>query len=110
MMEMNKIVFTCIVKNEESNIVKCLDSIKNFCDYFVVVDTGSTDNTVKVVNDFFKENDLAGKVVKEKWQNFAYNRTFALDVARKDFDAQYILMLDADETLNFDQDFDADNF
>ena len=107
---MNKIVFTCIVKNEESNIVKCLDSIKNFCDYFVVVDTGSTDNTIKAVNDFLEKNDLTGKVVEEKWQNFAYNRTFALDVARKDFDAQYILMLDADETLNFDQDFDADNF
>ena len=107
---MNKIAFTCIVKNEESNIVKCLDSIKNFCDYFVVVDTGSTDNTIKAVNDFLEKNNLTGKVVEEKWQNFAYNRTFALDAARKHFDAEYILMLDADETLNYEEGFDAKEF
>lgn len=109
-MKNKKITFTSIVKNEESNIIKCLESIKNFCDYFVVVDTGSTDNTVKVVKDFFKENNLKGKVVEEKWQNFAYNRTFALDTARKDFDAEYILMLDADEVLHYPSDFDVASF
>ena len=37
-----------IAKNEEKNIGICLDSVSNIADELIVVDTGSTDATIKV--------------------------------------------------------------
>ena len=38
-----------IVRNESSVIQRCLDSVKGFIDYWVIVDTGSIDGTQKIV-------------------------------------------------------------
>lgn len=107
---MKKIGLCQIVKNESHVIERCLNSVKRLIDYALIVDTGSTDNTVDVIRNWLDEHQIAGEVVSEPWQNFAYNRTFALrKLMEKDF-IDYALMLDADEILVFDKKFDTCNF
>ena len=47
-----KIIATMIIKNEEKNLPRCLDSIKDFIDEVVVVDTGSTDRSVEIMKSY----------------------------------------------------------
>ena len=49
------LAFITMCKNEEHCICDTLESVYKFIDYWIVCDTGSTDNTCKVVEDFFKE-------------------------------------------------------
>ena len=41
-----------ITKNEEKNISRCLDSIKDIVDEIIIVDTGSTDNSIKIAKKY----------------------------------------------------------
>lgn len=79
-----------IVKNEEKALPKCLKSVKHFVDEMIVLDTGSTDNTVKVAQNF------GAKVYRFQWCNdFSAARNESLKYVKGD----WILVLDADETL-----------
>ena len=82
-----------IVKNEAEHLQRCLNSIKDFCDEIIVVDTGSTDNTIEIATAF------ATKVLHKEWkQDFAASRNFALDAVT----AEWVLYIDADEELVMD--------
>jgi glycosyltransferase involved in cell wall biosynthesis len=96
-----KICLNMIVKNEEPVIERCLATVKPHIDYWVIVDTGSSDNTIKKIKEFMK--DVPGELHECPWQNFEYNRNQALDLARSKGD--YILFIDADEQLVFDKGF-----
>jgi len=98
-----------IVKDEAHIIERCLDSVKPLIDKVLIVDTGSSDDTIKVINDWMKKENIEGEVSKEPWKNFAHNRSVALERARQ-IGCDYSLMIDADEILNYNQDFDALNF
>lgn len=83
-----KISACMIVKNEEKNIEKCINSYKEIVDEIIVVDTGSEDNTVEIAKD------LGASVYFFKWINdFAAAKNYALDKAKGD----WIIFLDADE-------------
>lgn len=90
-----------IVKNETKVITRCLGTVKPIIDYWVIVDTGSTDGTQELIKDFMK--DVPGELHERPWVNFGHNRTEALELAKGK--ADYILVIDADETLRFDPDF-----
>lgn len=90
---MNKICLSMIVKDEAHCIKKCLESVKPFIDYWVICDTGSSDNTEEVVKDFFK--DIPGEYVHHDWVDFSTNRNLALDISRKYGD--YSFFIDADD-------------
>jgi glycosyltransferase involved in cell wall biosynthesis len=80
-----------IVKNEELNIGRSLESVQPLVDEMIVVDTGSTDRT----KDIAKE--LGAKVYDFAWtDSFADARNFALSKATSD----WILILDADEVIS----------
>lgn len=96
-----KIGLCMIVKNEEKIITRCLDSVKKLIDYALIVDTGSTDKTVDTICNWLTQNDIQGTVLTEPWQDFAYNRTFALSKIREKTDIDYVLTIDADEILEF---------
>ena len=107
---LKKIGFCIIVKNESHVIRRCLDSVKPLIDYVLVVDTGSTDNTIEVIENWINESNIPGKVIEEPWQNFAYNRSFALSKLKEIDWIDYALMIDADEIIHFENDFDVNNF
>jgi glycosyltransferase involved in cell wall biosynthesis len=107
---MNKIGLCMIVKNESKVIKRCLDSVKPLIDYVCISDTGSTDDTVQIILQWMKENNIKGEVNKENWKNFAFNRTKSLENLRKHKDIDYALVIDADEILKFDENFDFINF
>lgn len=81
-----------ITKNEESNIASCIQSVKYLVDEMIVVDTGSDDSTID------QALKAGAKVFNFDWQyDFAAARNFGLDRATGD----WILVLDADETLEY---------
>lgn len=86
-----------IVKNEAHVIARCLASVRPLLSSWVVVDTGSTDGTQALVREALR--DVPGELHERPWVNFAHNRSEALDLARARGDADYLLVLDADEEL-----------
>lgn len=85
-------ISTCmIVKNEESSLRRILDCVKQFSDEIIIVDTGSTDNTINIAKDY------TDKIYHFEWcNNFALARNFSLSHATKD----YIMWLDADDYIS----------
>ena len=93
-----------IVKNESKIITRLLESVLPIIDCYCICDTGSTDNTIELIQEFFNTKNITGKIVNEPFKNFAHNRNFALQscVGMSD----YVLFLDADMILkvyNFDK-------
>lgn len=81
-----------IVKNEESCLISCLETIKD-ADEIVIVDTGSTDNTINIAKEY---TDKVYSGDEYKWvDDFAHSRNQSLDLCSGD----WILIIDADETL-----------
>jgi glycosyltransferase involved in cell wall biosynthesis len=100
-----KIVLTQIMKNESHVAERMLNSIKNFVDGVVVVDTGSTDNSIEIVENWGKENNIETYVVSRAFDNFENSRNFSIDTAREKFlskndgNTYYGMWLDFDEQL-----------
>ena len=90
-----KLCLNMIVKNESKIIKRLLLSVCSLIDTYCICDTGSTDNTIEIIETFFKEKNIPGKVIQEPFQDFGYNRSYALK-ACETIDADYILLLDAD--------------
>lgn len=80
-----------IVKNEASFIEQCLNSAKDLVDEMIIVDTGSTDETINICKNF------NAQIYNYEWNNhFADARNFGLDKVKGD----WILWIDADEKLD----------
>lgn len=79
-----------ITLNEERNIQRCIDSVKNIADEIIVVDSFSTDRT--------KEISVAAgaKVMEKEWKGYGDAKNFGAVQASNNF----ILNLDADEALS----------
>ena len=90
-----------IVKNESEVIERCLGSVKPFIDYWVIVDTGSTDGTQDVIKNFMK--DIPGELHERPWTNFEHNRNEALSLAKGK--GEYLLIIDADEILEYEKEY-----
>ena len=67
----------CIIaKDEEKNIKRCLDSIKNFDCEIIIVDTGSSDRTKEIAYEY------TSKVYDFQWINdFSAARNFSISKA-----------------------------
>jgi tetratricopeptide (TPR) repeat protein len=88
-----------IVKNESRVIIRLLDSVVKLLDGYCICDTGSTDNTIFLMTEYFKRHNIPGKIVQEPFKDFGYNRTFALKAAAEIPNMDYLLLLDADMIL-----------
>jgi glycosyltransferase involved in cell wall biosynthesis len=83
-----KLSIALIARNEARCLGRCLRSVQAIVDEMVVVDTGSTDDTILIANQF------QAKVFSFSWRDdFSVARNFALDQAT----GEWILVLDADE-------------
>ena len=79
-----------ITFNEEKNIGRCIDSVKNVADEIIVVDSVSTDKTAEIA-------EAKGAIVKlQPFLGYVEQKNFALEAAAND----YVLSLDADEALD----------
>ncbi len=86
-----------IVKDEAHVVCETLNSVAPHIDYWVIVDTGSADNTMTVIHDFFVTRGIPGEIHQRPWVDFGTNRTQALALARDK--ADYLWMIDADDLL-----------
>lgn len=90
---MASISLCMIVKNEESVLKRCLDSIKDLMDEIIIVDTGSTDNTISIAKEY------TDRIYEYTWDyNFSNARNFCISKATCD----YIYTADADEVIDED--------
>lgn len=105
---MSRTIGLClIVKNEAHIIERCLASVAPLVDFMLIVDTGSMDDTQDVVWKYVHENNIPAQILSEPWQNFAYNRTQAINLLKGIYpDCDYCLMIDADEVLIVDPTLD----
>jgi len=90
------IVLNMIVKNEAHCIRRCLESVLPYINAAVIIDTGSTDGTQELISDVLWE--IEHHVLERPWKNFGFNRTQALEEARRY--AKYrgnAILMDADE-------------
>ena len=99
-MSKQTICLNMIVKNEshiiETTLVNILENVK--IDYWVISDTGSTDNTVDIITSFFKKRNIPGEMFHDEWRDFGYNRTKALEYAYNKTD--FLFIFDADDLIH----------
>src|SRR3954469_24736376 len=84
-----------IVRDESAVIERCLASVRPYVQSWLIVDTGSVDDTRERVRAAMA--GIPGELVERPWRDFGHNRTEALELARPHGD--YLLFIDADETL-----------
>jgi hypothetical protein len=94
-----------IVKNESANLPRLFKSLENVVDFYVIYDTGSTDNTIEKIKELGELHNIKGIVFSEPWVNFAYNRNIALKKAFQLYNegvhsCSWLLIIDADEALD----------
>jgi glycosyltransferase involved in cell wall biosynthesis len=88
-----KLTFAIMTFNEERCIKRCIESIQYLADEIIVIDTGSTDTTIKIINESFSNV----KVYYHPWkEDFSYIRNLFSQYASND----WIFQIDADEYLD----------
>jgi glycosyltransferase involved in cell wall biosynthesis len=86
MAELSVVIITF---NEEQNIARCLDSVKEIANEIVVVDSYSTDRTVEICKSF------NCRVIMREFRGYSDQKQFASDQAVND----WVFILDADEEI-----------
>lgn len=107
-----KICLTMIVKNEGKIIERCLKSTKGVVDCICICDTGSTDDTVQIIENYMQKACIPGKVCRHEWKNFGHNRTLSVQASQKmlaemgfPLTDTFLLLLDADMMLEVSPEF-----
>lgn len=80
---------TVITKNEEDRLDACLQSVHNWADEIIVLDSGSTDDTVNIAKRY------TDKVFETDWPGYGIQKQRALEKAS----CEWVLSLDADERV-----------
>lgn len=100
-----KIVLNSMVGNESHTITRMLESVAPYIDYWVIQCNGS-DETQEIINEFFREKGIPGFSYCVEWNFPGWNRDHTLkECLKADHGCDWILRMDADETLEVDEDF-----
>jgi glycosyltransferase involved in cell wall biosynthesis len=90
----------CMIVKDESHIIhESMECTLPLIDTYCIVDTGSSDNTVQIIKDFYQKHAIPGKVHERPWKDFGTNRSEALALCNGEMD--YILVIDADDLMTF---------
>lgn len=89
-----------IVKDESHIIQSTLQHLLKYIkfNYWVICDTGSSDDTPNIIQQFFADQNIPGELLRHPWKDFAHNRTLALEAAYTKTD--YVLVFDADDSIH----------
>jgi len=79
-----------ITKNEASNLPRCLDSLRGVADEIIVVDSGSTDETIEIARRF------TDRILTQDWLGYGRQKQFAVEQATAD----WVFSIDADEEVS----------
>ncbi|MBQ3437459.1 MAG: glycosyltransferase family 2 protein [Fusobacterium sp.] len=79
-----------ITLNEEKNLSRTLESVKDIADEIVIVDSGSTDKTEEIAKRY------GAKFYTQKWLGYGLQRNKAIDLSS----SEWILNIDADEEIS----------
>ena len=95
------ICLVMLVENDDTVIENSLKSVQNVVNCLCVCDVGSTDHTMKIVEEFMEDTDIPGEIVLHSWKDYGYNRTLSLLAAQETLtklgyrlDTSYLLVLD----------------
>jgi hypothetical protein len=99
-----------IVKNNSKIILRCLKSCSKYIDYWYITDTGSNDDTIKIIKEYFKEKEIPGELYEEEFKDFSINRTNnikrAISKYKNNNEKIYLMLLDSDFELKvYDENF-----
>lgn len=94
-----------IVKDESHVLAELVESVSRCIDYWVIVDTGSSDGTQRLVTELFAAKGIAGELHERPWRDFGHNRSEALALSEDRGD--YIWVIDADDRILGELDFSA---
>lgn len=97
------ICLNLIVKDESHIIQELFESVAPYIDYWVIVDTGSTDGTQDIIRREMDRLGIPGELHERPWRDFGTNRTEAIQLAQGHCD--YIWVMDADDVLVGTPDF-----
>ncbi|MBP6695884.1 MAG: glycosyltransferase family 2 protein, partial [Saprospiraceae bacterium] len=86
---MESLSVVIITLNEEKNIGRCLDSVKDIADEIIVIDSFSTDQTQKICDSY------GATFIQKEWLGYVETKNFAIQQSSFNL----ILSLDADESL-----------
>ena len=94
------ICLNMIVKNESHIIEKTLTNLCSYIEFdaYYISDTGSTDNTISIIREFFHKRNIPGEIEQVVWRDFGFNRTLSLQMAFRKTD--YLLIFDADDAIH----------
>ena len=110
-----KLILTQIMKNEAHVANRMLDSIKSIVDGIVVIDTGSTDDSINIVRKWGEDNGVETHVFERPFDNFENSRNESFEKARETFlgrgdkHTYYNFWLDFDEQIEIDPKFNKKN-
>ena len=89
---MGQLTIIVLVYNENLHIERCINSAKKVADDVLIVDSYSTDNTLKIAHK------LGARVLQNNWVNYATQLNWALN--NGDIRTEWVMRLDADEYLD----------
>lgn len=101
-MSVPRLCLNMIVRNEADRILRALESVQDYVYTFAILDTGSTDDTCKLISDWGEKNNIMGVIGHGAFVNFEQARNQALDLAHSwsaQRDCTYLLLMDADMEL-----------
>lgn len=110
----NKIIMPCLMlKNEEKRIITTLESTKSVIDKLCILDTGSTDNTIKLIRDYCNENKIELHLLIKDFTkddkgkdipfDFRKSRNCLLDFANT-IKSDWLILLDCNDEIRYGYD------
>lgn len=97
------LAFATMCKNEEHCILNTLNSVAPYIDYLLVCDTGSTDRTVEIVQQFMEDTGIPGEIIHDVFEGFGPTKTRMMEAVYGKTD--YVLHVDSDDVLMGEFDF-----
>ena len=96
----DRLALVMMIKNEEKRIEVSYDSVRQYTDTFVILDTGSTDRTIEITRAYCKKHNITLHLAEIPFVDFERSRNDLLDFADEVLKNHYfMLLLDCNDEL-----------